>query len=122
MQYGEQQRVAEKTVPVSKNGLKTDFRKIFDGLGLELDGKAEVEENDWVITSSGEGENVVLKPRRINNSVVPNVKGMGLRDALFVLENAGLKVGVVGAGMVQRQSLAPGQDVREGGYIQIELR
>ena len=47
---------------------------------------------------------------------------MGLRDALFVLENAGLKVGVVGAGMVQRQSLAPGQDVREGGYIQIELR
>ena len=37
MQYGEQQRVAEKTVPVSKNGLKTDFRKIFDGLGLELD-------------------------------------------------------------------------------------
>lgn len=121
-QYGEQQRAAERTLPVSKNGLKTDFGKIFDGLGLELDGKADVEENDWVITASGEGENVVLKPRRINNSVVPNVKGMGLRDALFVLENAGLKVGVVGAGMVQRQSLTPGQDVREGSFIQIELR
>lgn len=122
MQYGEQQQVAEKTLPVSKNGLKSDFRNIFGELEMELDGGEEVVENDWVMTASGEGENVVLKPRRINNSVVPNVKGMGLRDALFVLENAGLKVGVAGAGMVQRQSLAPGQDFREGAYIQIELR
>lgn len=122
MQYGEQLEMAEKTLPVSKNGLKTDFLKIFDELDLDLDGKEEVEDNEWVITSSGERENVLLRPRRINNSVVPNVKGMGLRDALFVLENAGLKVGVTGAGMVQSQSLQPGQDVREGTYIQIELR
>lgn len=122
MQYGEQQQPAEKTLPVSKNGLKTDFRKIFDELDLDLDGEADVEENDWVMTSSGEGENVVLKPRRINNSVVPNVKGMGLRDALFVLENAGLRVGISGTGMVQSQSLTPGQEVKEGTYIRLELR
>lgn len=122
MQYGGQLPEAEKTLPVSKNGLKGDFRKIFGELDMELDGGEDVAESDWVITASGEGENVMLKPRRINNSVVPNVKGMGLRDALFVLENAGLKVGVVGSGMVQRQSLTPGQDVREGACIQIELR
>lgn len=122
MQYGEEPAVADKSLPVSKNGLKTDFLKIFDELEVEVDGVEDVEDNEWVITASGEGENMVVKPRRINNSVVPNAKGMGLRDALFVLENAGLKVKVSGSGMVMRQSLEPGQEVKDGSYIQIELR
>lgn len=122
MHYGEQQVLAESTLPVSKNGLKKDFQQVFDMLGMEWEGQEEVVENDWVITSSGESEHIVLKPRRITNAVVPNVKGMGLRDALFVLENAGLKVGVTGSGMVQKQSLAPGKEIKEGAFIQIELR
>lgn len=69
-----------------------------------------------------EGENIVIKPRRISYSSVPNVKGMGLRDALYVLENSGLKVDFSGAGMVQRQSLQPGAEVPKGSYIRIELR
>ena len=65
---------------------------------------------------------MVMKPRRVDMMTVPNVKGMGLRDALYLLENSGLKVGVVGAGMVQKQSLNPGGKVVKGTYIQIELR
>lgn len=122
VQYGDSQVDAEKTLPVSKNGLKDDFLAIFDELDYELEGVADVKGNSWVVTSSGEGENIVLKPRRINNSLVPNVKGMGLRDALFVLENAGLSVGVSGSGMVQSQSLTPGSEARDGAYIHIELR
>lgn len=122
MQYGDAQSDAEKSLPVCKNGLKQDFMNIFDELDYELDGRADVKGNDWVMTASGEGENVVLKPRRVNNSLIPNVKGMGLRDALYLLENAGLKVGVSGSGMVQSQSLTPGGDAREGAYIHIELR
>ena len=64
----------------------------------------------------------MVKPRTVNFTTVPNVKGMGLRDALFLLENSGLKVGVAGAGMVQAQSLQPGKDVPRGSYIHIELR
>lgn len=122
MQYGEQPITAEKTLPVCKNGLKEDFLTIFDELDYELEGVDEVENTDWVITASAESENMVLKPRRVNNSVVPNVKGMGLRDALFLLENAGLKVKVSGAGMVQRQSVSPGQEAREGTVVLIELK
>ncbi len=122
MQYGEIQPDAEKSIPVSKNGFKKDFFTIFDELEDELDGVADVKGTDWVITASDAGENMRLKPRRINNSVVPNVKGMGLRDALYVLENAGLSVGVFGSGMVQTQSLSPGRDVKEGTYIRIDLR
>ena len=47
---------------------------------------------------------------------------MGLKDALYLLENAGLSVGVSGAGMVMSQSLQPGTEVRQGSYIHIDMR
>ncbi|MFR7823211.1 MAG: PASTA domain-containing protein [Odoribacter splanchnicus] len=105
-----------------KNGLKEDFRTIFDELDMDIDGVRDADGADWVVTASNEGENIVIKPRRISYSSVPNVKGMGLRDALYVLENSGLKVDFSGAGMVQRQSLQPGAEVPKGSYIRIELR
>ena len=122
IQYGETEYVADKTVPVCKNGLREDFRTIAGELDMKLDGKRETEDAEWVMTASNEGENLVLKPRQINFSGVPNVGGMGLRDALYILENAGLKVGAVGSGMVQKQSLRPGSVVPRGSYIRIELR
>ena len=122
VQYGKQDYETDKSLPVCKNGLKEDFKTVFDELDMDLNGWRDTEGTEWVITASNEAENVVLKPRRINFSTVPNVKGMGLRDALYVLENSGLKVGVVGAGMVQKQSLQPGSEVPGGSYIQIELR
>lgn len=121
VQYGQPEYVADKTVPVCKNGLKKDFQTIARELDMEVEGR-ETEDADWVMTASNEGENLVLKPRRIQFSNVPNVRGMGLRDALYILENAGLKVGAVGSGMVQKQSLQPGAEVPRGSYIQIELR
>ena len=44
---------------------------------------------------------------KISNGVVPNVVGMGADDALFLLENCGLSVKVVGCGEVKSQSLKP---------------
>ena len=52
---------------------------------------------------------------------VPNVLGMGLRDALYILENRGLRVRIQGNGMVKRQSLSPGSRALEGSTIVIEL-
>lgn len=122
IQYAKPEYEPDKSLPVCKNGLREDFRTIFDELDMDLDGVRETDGADWVLTASNEQENVVLKPRRITYSSVPNARGMGLRDALYVLENSGLKVGVVGSGMVQKQSIQPGSNVPRGTYIQIELR
>lgn len=122
LQYGKPEYEPDKSLPVCKNGLKRDFLTVFDELDIDMEGRSEVKEADWIVTSSGESESMVLKPRKINYSTVPNVKGMGLRDALYVLENSKLKVGAFGAGMVQSQSLQPGSKVAKGSYIQIELR
>ena len=67
---------------------------------------------------------MVLRPRGMPGDaqqVVPNVQGMGLRDALYLLENRGLRVQVTGAGMVRRQSISPGQRFTPGTTIQLEL-
>lgn len=122
VQYGEPEYKTDKSLPVCKNGLKNDFKVILDELDIDVDGWENVSETDWVVTASNEGENIVVKPRKINFTTVPNVKGMGLRDALFLLENSGLKVGIVGTGMVNYQSLSAGSDVPRGSYIHIELK
>lgn len=53
--------------------------------------------------------------------VVPDVTGMTLRDALYVLENKGLRVQYLGHGRVKRQSMAAGSSVTASGIIKIIL-
>ena len=67
------------------------------------------------------GDSLLLERRTIPKSVVPNVIGLGLRDALYVLENQGLSVEVEGLGKVARQSIKPGTRVK-GQAIRIYLR
>ena len=110
----------DKILPISQNGMKQDFLTIYDNLGIDVTDEAGNAE--WVITSRDkEGKEFELKARNVDFSVIPNVKGMGLRDALYLLENSGLKVGVSGSGTVSKQSLEPGQRVRKGSYIGIVL-
>ena len=46
---------------------------------------------------------------------------MGLRDAIYLLENQGLRVKISGAGVVKSQSLTAGERIQQGQQIQIEL-
>lgn len=54
---------------------------------------------------------------------VPSVVGMGLREAVSVLERAGLNVsGYEGAGYVCRQSIAAGTKYNKGDKIKLQLK
>ena len=118
----EDEEEKDETLPISQNGLKSDFLEIYDELGINVT-EDEAERADWVMTSRDkEGTEFVLKARSVDMTLVPNVKGMGLRDALYLLESSGLKVGVSGVGTVSQQSLTPGGRVRRGSYVHIELR
>ena len=54
--------------------------------------------------------------------VMPNVKGMGLRDAVYMLESRGLTVRFSGAGMVQSQSIPAGQKIKSGESVTLTLK
>jgi cell division protein FtsI (penicillin-binding protein 3) len=54
-------------------------------------------------------------------NLVPNVIGMSLKDAIYLLENNGLKVLVKGRGTVRAQSIIPGARARKGDRITLEM-
>lgn len=56
------------------------------------------------------------------DNVVPDVRGMLLDDAIFLLENRGLKVSFSGMGKVVAQSVAPGAAALKGSSVQLQLR
>jgi cell division protein FtsI (penicillin-binding protein 3) len=53
--------------------------------------------------------------------VMPNVKGMGLKDAIYLLENMDLKVVAKGIGKVNVQSVNAGSPIQNGQLITLEL-
>ena len=52
---------------------------------------------------------------------VPDLRGMGARDAVFALEQRGMKARLQGTGRVRRQSMAPGSAIVKGGKIDLLL-
>ncbi len=52
---------------------------------------------------------------------MPEVIGMGARDAVYVLESAGLNVKILGKGKVRKQSIIPGTVYKRGSNCIIEL-
>lgn len=58
----------------------------------------------------------------VTPGIVPDVQGMGAADALYMLENAGLRVNVSGLGKVTSQSLVAGSSFTKGQTISITLK
>lgn len=52
---------------------------------------------------------------------VPDVIGMGARDAVYILESRGLKTSIKGRGKVVKQSVEAGTNIREGMRCRLEL-
>ncbi len=63
----------------------------------------------------------VINSREVTKNIMPDVRGMGLKDALYLLEDLGLKVAVVGKGKVSTQSIIPGTAYAKKQLVKIEL-
>lgn len=55
-----------------------------------------------------QNDSLMLYDRAVSDKTLPSVVGMGLKDALYIVENRGCRVRVEGVGKVRTQSLAPG--------------
>lgn len=107
-------------VPVSMSGHAAETRTAFAGLGIPINDQAD---GEFLQTLAADSV-VVLSTRGIpidHIDMVPNVLGMGLKDAIYILENRGYRVRLQGSGMVKKQSLPPGSRARQGSTIMIEL-
>jgi len=65
---------------------------------------------------------LVAEAQEVYKGYVPDVSGMGLKDAVYLLEKEGLLIRIKGKGRVRAQSVAPGTIAQRGQEIVLELR
>ena len=96
-------------LPSYQAGYAADLKKVANWIPLDYSDQAE---GEWSIFIPEEGQ-LKLQNRFLKPGQVPNVLGMGLRDALFILENRGMEVKVNGYGRVTKQSIEPGKKLND---------
>jgi cell division protein FtsI (penicillin-binding protein 3) len=107
-----------RSLPLAKTGSQKELKKIFAQLNVEANSSNA--DAPWV-SSAVVNNSIQLSERKMTQGIVPNVIGMGAKDALNILENAGLRVHINGRGVVSRQSIEAGTRIQKGQQIIIEL-
>jgi cell division protein FtsI (penicillin-binding protein 3) len=103
--------------PEAGNGYRTDINKVLGGLDVRY---KRTSKEDWVATRES-GDTIRLVGVDLKKGLVPDVRGMSLRDAIYLLENSGLKVRYSGKGRVLRQSPEHGARVYEGSVVSLDM-
>ncbi len=105
------------SAPEAGNGFRGDINKVLGDLDVRF---KKTSKEDWVATRES-GDTIRLVGVEIKKGLVPDVRGMSLRDAIFLLENSGLKVRYSGKGRVLRQSPEHGARVWEGSVVSLDM-
>jgi len=104
-------------LPYVKAGKAEELQGIFQELGLKA---SAANPEEWVKAVAHEAR-VEMNVNDTDQSLVPDVSGLPLRDALFILENKGMKVNYSGKGRVKGQSIAPGSALIPNATINLVL-
>lgn len=97
-----------------KGGDLREILEVADGYDIEL--KSRIKRGWGRVLEDGTVESVE------GYEGVPDVRGMGLKDALYILERAGFRVRFSGAGAVFKQTPDAGTKLREGGVVELVLK
>ncbi len=117
-QLDTKEHLAISRIPYAKEGSYDDLSKVYAALNIKT--SQEGVSPEWAKVSTGEKEVKVYK-KRIPEIYVPDVTGMSIKDALYILENKGLSVQFSGNGVVKKQSISPGEKMIKGKNIILEL-
>ena len=98
-----------------RNGMPVDY--------LPMNSRPQTGKAGWIQVRQGEnGEPPTVSSLTIEQGTVPDVRGMGLKDALYLLENEGYRVTFSGSGRVRTQTPEAGSGLARGGRITLELK
>ncbi|MCF8225708.1 MAG: transpeptidase family protein [Bacteroidales bacterium] len=108
----------DHSVPYSKSGYTPELKSSLDYLGIPYEFSND--ESEWVRTRST-GANILLRSSDVNSLYLPDVKDMGAKDAVFLLENLGLEVHLNGRGTVRAQVPLPGTLLRNVKQVELKM-
>lgn len=106
-----------QSIPLVKAGQSKAMKKVTQAFGVKASFASNAEYYNTIASSAG----TVYEDNNTEKGAMPNVVGMGLRDAMYLLGNAGLKTQVKGKGKVVSQSIQAGSRIGKGLAVQIEL-
>lgn len=109
---------AKSKIPYAKDGFYDDLSRVYAHFNIAMDAPESIAE--WVRVSTGEKQ-VKIYNKKIAPIYVPNVVGMSIKDAIYILENGGMSVKFTGSGVVKNQSIEAGQKIIKGSKIELEL-
>ena len=111
-------------VPDVLDGNMDATEQVLEELGIPFRQDWDTEEDGKIVWGKAEnsGNSVALISNNTPMEIVPDVKGMGAKDAVFLLESRGLRVRIEGVGRVVSQSLPPHSKYKKGQTIHIKLR
>lgn len=105
-------------IPYSKNGYSRETILALKELGIKTNYGNDI--SDWIITQKTDTE-IQLSNKLLKDNLMPNVVSMGLKDAVYILENMGLNVDVNGRGSIRKQSIPVGSRVVRGQRVTLEM-
>lgn len=77
--------------------------------------------NELMQLTADSNKKITIESAKVYGGYVPDVSGLGLKDAVYLLEKEGMQVQVKGKGKVQLQSVAPGSRIYKGQKIILQL-
>ena len=111
--------VLNTILPSSKVAFKQDIEVILSKLALKVDTS---DASNGIARADAHASGISIKKVNMANGVMPNVTKMGVKDAVYLLENIGLKVVIMGSGMVVSQSPTAGKTFAKGDQAKIIMQ
>jgi cell division protein FtsI (penicillin-binding protein 3) len=105
-------------LPLIRGGNRYDIERVCKELGIAYEQEST---SEWIKTRV-HNDSLSWVETRIANQIIPDVRGMSLRDAMYLLENVGLKVSFEGNGRVKTQSIPQGSKAKKGRRIFLKLK
>lgn len=110
-------------VPASIKSKNNEMLTVSQALKLPV--KTDAGDEAYVARNTGDSSKVVLQSinleSQLKKGIVPNLNGLSAKDALFLLENSGFHVKLMGMGSVKKQSIEAGQKFSKGDKIVLIL-
>ena len=108
-------------LPKVKHGSTVDANRILSDLSINFSSKTN---QDWMVARTLNDE-ILLELRKVEEDLInghmPDLTGMGLKDAIYLLETYGLIVESKGSGAIRLQSISKGECFIKGSIIKLEL-
>lgn len=109
---------AMAALPAIKASQTSDLKNIYAGFSCKL---IDQTTGIWA-TATVNTDTVKLIDIQISEHTMPDLRGVGMRDAVYILENAGATVRFNGRGIVRTQSLPPGTKIAPNQTIILGLQ